>query len=81
MSLWGWAILKKRFIIETVNDQPKNISHIEHSHHRSEHGFMLNLLGGLIAYCLKDDKPSLNLNAEEIDMLECTGLCPLPLAY
>jgi hypothetical protein len=54
--LWDSAILKKRFIIETVNDQLKNISYIEHSRHRSTHGFMLNLLGGLITYSLKSDK-------------------------
>lgn len=47
-------MLKKQFIIETVNDQLKSISDIEHSRHRSMHGFMLNLLGGLIAYCLKE---------------------------
>lgn len=74
ISLWDRAILKKRFIIETVNDQLKNISYIEHSRHRSIHGFMLNLLGGLIAYCLKDSKPSLNLTAEEIEMLESSNI-------
>ncbi|EWH08050.1 transposase, IS4 family protein, partial [Catenovulum agarivorans DS-2] len=47
ISLWDRALLKRRFIIETVNDQLKNISYIEHSRHRSIHGFMLNLLGGL----------------------------------
>ena len=31
ISLWDRAMLKKRFIIETVNDQLKNISYIEHS--------------------------------------------------
>ncbi|WP_327284354.1 transposase, partial [Shewanella frigidimarina] len=41
-----------RFIIETINDQLKNISQIEHSRHRSVHGFMLNMIGGLIAYQL-----------------------------
>ena len=69
ISLWDRAILKKRFIIETVNDQLKNISYIEHSRHRSVHGFMLNLLGGLIAYCLKDTKPSLDLTADELEQL------------
>ncbi|RYU63918.1 IS982 family transposase, partial [Aliivibrio finisterrensis] len=54
-----------RFIIETINDQLKNISQIEHSRHRSLHGFMLNLLGGLIAYCLKLEKPSLNITSAE----------------
>ncbi|MBD1567539.1 IS982 family transposase, partial [Vibrio aestuarianus] len=28
-------------------------------------GFMLNLLGGLIAYCLKPEKPSLNITNTE----------------
>lgn len=74
ISLWDRAILKKRFIIETVNDQLKNISYIEHSRHRSEHGFMLNLLGGLIAYCLKEEKPSLNLTAQELELLDNSNL-------
>jgi transposase len=74
ISLWDRAILKKRFIIETVNDQLKNISYIEHSRHRSTHGFMLNLLGGLIAYCLKSDKPSLNLTAQEFELLSSNNL-------
>jgi hypothetical protein len=61
MLLWDRAMLSKRFIIETINDQLKNISFIEHSRHRSMNGFMLNLLAGLVAYCLKKEKPSLNL--------------------
>ncbi|MDR9768230.1 transposase [Shewanella baltica] len=36
-------MLSRRFIIETINDQLKNISQIEHSIHRSVHGFMLNI--------------------------------------
>ena len=74
ISLWGRALLKKRFIIETVNDQLKNISYIEHSRHRSMHGFMLNLLGGLIAYCLKEEKPSLDLTSQELEILESNNL-------
>jgi hypothetical protein len=65
ISLWDRAMLWKRFIIETINDQLKNISYIEHSRHRSMSGFMLNLLGGLVAYCLKENKPSLNLTDVE----------------
>lgn len=66
-SLWDRAMLSRRFIIETINDQLKNISQIEHSRHRSLHGFMLNLIGGLIAYCLKENKPSLNLTGSEFN--------------
>ncbi|TOL43200.1 IS982 family transposase, partial [Vibrio parahaemolyticus] len=65
LAAWDRAMLSKRFIIETINDQLKNISQIEHSRHRSLHGFMLNLLGGLIAYCLKPEKPSLNITSTE----------------
>ncbi|WP_182020112.1 IS982 family transposase [Vibrio diabolicus] len=65
LAAWDRAMLSKRFIIETINDQLKNIPQIEHSRHRSLHGFMLNLLGGLIAYCLKPEKPSLNITSTE----------------
>lgn len=65
LSMWDKAMLSRRFIIETINDQLKNISQIEHSRHRSVSGFMLNLLGGLVAYCLKDNKPTLNITDVE----------------
>lgn len=35
-----------------------------------------DLLGRLIAHCLKDEKPSLNLTVEEKDMLKSLGLVP-----
>lgn len=54
-------MLRKRFIIETINDQLKNISNIEHSRHRSPTNFMVNLLGGLIAYALQPHKPSIKI--------------------
>lgn len=53
--------LRKRAIVETIYDQLKNISQIEHSRHRSLVGFMINVVGGLIAYCHQPKKPSLNL--------------------
>lgn len=52
---------RKRYIIETINDQLKNISQIEHSRHRSPINFCANLLCGLIAYCHQPKKPSLHL--------------------
>ena len=69
ISLWDRAILSKRFIIEIINDQLKNISQIEHSRHRSMHGFMLNFMGGLVAYCLKSSKPSLNISDVELNSM------------
>ena len=53
--------LRKRAILESIYDQLKNISQIEHTRHRSPIGFVSNLLGGLIAYCHQPKKPSLNL--------------------
>jgi hypothetical protein len=55
--------LRKRAIVESVYDQLKNISQIEHTRHRSLVGFMLNLVAGLIAYSHKPKKPSLNLQS------------------
>lgn len=55
-------LTRKRAIIETINDQLKNISQIEHSRHRSPTNFVVHLLCGLIAYCLKPKKPSLHID-------------------
>ncbi len=55
-------LLRKRAIIETLNDQLKNISNIEHTRHRSLWNFLGNIAAGLIAYTWKEKKPSLNLN-------------------
>lgn len=52
---------RKRSIIETINDQLKNISQIEHSRHRSVTNFMVNLVAGLVAYTHQEKKPSLDL--------------------
>jgi len=55
-------LLRKRAIMETIIDQLKNISQIEHSRHRSPLNFVVNLLAGLIAYSLQPKKPSLHLH-------------------
>jgi Transposase DDE domain len=52
-------LLRKRYIIETLNDQLKNISQIEHTRHRKPANFAVNLIAGLIAYSLQPNKPSL----------------------
>lgn len=61
MPLSEYLLLRKRSIIETIIDQLKNISQIEHSRHRSPVNFLVNLLCGVIAYCHKPKKPSLGL--------------------
>jgi len=40
-------LLRKRAIIETINDQLKNISQVAHTRHRSVDNFLVNLVAGL----------------------------------
>jgi len=61
MPLMDKLLLRKRSIIETINDQLKNISQIEHSRHRSFTNFLVNLISGLVAYALQPKKPSLRM--------------------
>ncbi len=67
MELSEKLILRKRGIIETINDQLKNISQVEHSRHRSLFNFIINLYGALIAYTHQEKKPSLNLSKEDLN--------------
>jgi hypothetical protein len=50
MPMIDKLLLRKRALIETVNDQLKNICQIEHTRHRSKINFLVNLLAALIAY-------------------------------
>ena len=43
-------VLRKRSIIETINDQLKNIFVLEHSRHRSLVNFFVNVLACLVAF-------------------------------
>ena len=61
LSLFDKLLLRKRSIIETVNDPLKNISQIEHARHRSPFNFFVNLIAGLVAYTFREKKPSLNI--------------------
>lgn len=63
MPLSDKLLLRKRAIVETIIDQLKNISQIEHSRHRSPINFLVNLVSGLIAYCRQPKKPSLGLGS------------------
>ena len=54
-------LLRKRALIKSVFDELKNICQIEHTRHRSQEEFIINLLSGLIAYSYLPKKPSLNL--------------------
>ena len=68
LTLSEKLLLRKRAIIESVNDQLKNVCQIEHTRHRSPVNFLVHLLSGLIAYCHQPKKPSLHL-ARDLDAL------------
>ena len=65
MLMQDRIMLRKRALVESVNDELKNICQIEHTRHRSFDNFLSNLLSGLIAYHFLDKKPSLNLEIIE----------------
>ena len=69
ISLTDKILLRKRSLIETVNDQLKNISQIEHTRHRSVSNFLVNMLGGIAAYCHQPKKPSLKLYRHEVRLI------------
>ncbi|MBK7699301.1 MAG: IS982 family transposase [Saprospiraceae bacterium] len=57
-------LLRKRALIETVNDELKNICSIQHTRHRSLQGFLNNAISALIAYQSFDKKPSIKISHE-----------------
>jgi len=69
MPLTDRVLARKRSLIETINDQLKNISQIAHTRHRSPVNFLINLLAGLIAYTWQPNKPALNLSPAELAQL------------
>ena len=60
MSVSDKLLLRKRAIIETANDELKNIAQIEHSRHRCFDNFIVNILGAIAAYCMFPKKPCIN---------------------
>ena len=58
-------LLRKRSVIETVNDELKNICQAEHTRHRSLNGFLLNLMSAIAAYSFFPKKPSIRKDIEE----------------
>lgn len=58
-------LLRKRALIESVNDELKNICKLQHTRHRSINGFMINVISCLCAYHFFPKKPSLNITPSE----------------
>lgn len=69
IPLFDKLLVRKRALIETVIDQLKNISQIEHSRHRSVVNYFTDIVAGLIAYTYRPKLPSLNLRPEQLQLL------------
>jgi transposase len=67
VDVFDKLLLRKRSIIETINDQLKNIFDLEHSRHRSLFNYLANIVACLVAYSYQDKKPALQLR--ETDLL------------
>ena len=60
MSLYDKIMLRKRSVIESINDELKNVAQAVHSRHRSVFNFSMNILSALAAYSFFDKKPAIN---------------------
>ena len=64
MPLYDKIMLRKRSVIETINDELKNVAQLVHSRHRSLDNFLMNVLAVIAAYTFFDKKPSINIDYE-----------------
>lgn len=70
LELKDKILLRKRSVIETVNDELKNICQVEHSRHRSFANFITNLIAGLIAYSFFPKKPAIKYQPQQTNQLD-----------
>lgn len=69
MDLKDKILLRKRSVIETINDELKNMCQVEHSRHRSFGNFITNLISGLIAYSFFPKKPAIKFETVKSDQM------------
>lgn len=69
LELKDKILLRKRSIIETINDELKNICEVEHSRHRSFQNFISNLISGLIAYSFFPKKPAIKFDVQNTNQI------------
>ena len=71
MPMWDRIMLRKRYIIECINQLLKDKANVVHSRHRALHNFIMNICGALTAYCFYDNKPeALPVHVEKSRQLE-----------
>ncbi|GJL75743.1 MAG: hypothetical protein NMNS02_18490 [Nitrosomonas sp.] len=55
IGMFDRLFLRKRSIIETINDQLKTICDLEHSRHRSLTNYMTSVVASLAAYSYQEE--------------------------
>lgn len=55
--MWDRIMLRKKCIVEIINDMLKNTAQLVHSRHRSVNNFIMSMIAALAAYCFFDNKP------------------------
>ena len=63
MSVSDKILLRKRTVIESVNNELKNITQLEHSRHRSFNSFIVNAVAAIAAFCFFPKKPTISVDA------------------
>lgn len=69
MSLVDKILLRKRGIIECVNNKLKSGCQIEHYRHRSRWNFLVNLISGIVAYAYDPCKPCIQFTKRQKERL------------
>jgi Transposase DDE domain len=79
MPVLDKVLLRKRALIECVNDQLKNISQIEHTRHRSATNGIVNMLAAVVAYTFQPKKPALDLSTITETQAQCLLLATVTI--
>lgn len=70
MPLFDKLVLRKRSMIESINNQLKNVFQVEHTRHRSVINGFVNMIAALVAFTHHDSKPCLKLSSADLELLK-----------
>ena len=62
IPIYDRLLLRKRSVIETINDELKNVAQLVHARHRSVLNFAMNVLSAIAAYSFFEKKPEVNVD-------------------
>ena len=62
ISIYDRLLLRRRSVIETIDDELKNVAQLVYSRHRSVLNFVMNVLSAIATYSFFEKKPEVNLD-------------------